>query len=89
MNKTAKRALCVIDPVKVVIENYPEGKVEQIKASYYPQDPESDSQGFAVFARTIILSASDFMEDPPKKYFRFLLVLKCVYVMLMSLNVMK
>lgn len=69
LNKTAKRALCVLDPVKVVIENYPESKVEQIKANFYPQDPESISRNLP-FSREIYIDRSDFMEDPPKKYFR-------------------
>ncbi len=68
-NKTAKRALCVLDPLKVVIENYPEGRVEQLKAHFYPQDPESASREIP-FSREIYIERSDFMEDPPKKYFR-------------------
>ena len=69
LNKTAKRALCVMDPVKIVIENYPEGKVEQIKANFYPQNPESDSREIP-FSRELFIERSDFMEEPPKKYFR-------------------
>lgn len=68
-NKTAKRALCVMDPVKVVIENYPEGKVEWIKANFNPQDPDSGSRELP-FSREVYIERSDFMEDPPKKYFR-------------------
>lgn len=68
-NKTAKRALCVMDPIKIVIENYPEGKVELIKSSFNPQDPESESRELP-FSREIYIERSDFMEDPPKKYFR-------------------
>ena len=68
-NKTAKRALCVLDPIKVVIENYPEGKVEHLKASFLPQDPESDTRDLP-FSRELYIERSDFMEDPPKKYFR-------------------
>ncbi|MCL9684647.1 glutamine--tRNA ligase/YqeY domain fusion protein [Legionella maioricensis] len=69
LNKTAKRALCVMDPVKIVIENYPEGKVEQIKANFYHQNPESPSREIP-FSRELFIERSDFMEDPPKKYFR-------------------
>jgi len=69
LNKTAKRALCVMEPVKIVIENYPEGKVEQIKANFYPQNPESASREIP-FSRELFIERSDFMEDPPKKYFR-------------------
>jgi glutaminyl-tRNA synthetase len=69
LNKTAKRALCVMEPVKIVIENYPEGKIEQIKANFYPQNPESASREIP-FSRELFIERSDFMEDPPKKYFR-------------------
>lgn len=68
-NKTAKRALCVMDPLKIVILNYPEGKVEQIEASFYPQNTESIKRRLP-FSREIYIEKSDFMEDPPKKYFR-------------------
>ncbi|KTD43239.1 glutamine--tRNA ligase/YqeY domain fusion protein [Legionella quateirensis] len=68
-NKTAKRALCVIDPIKIVIENYPEDKVELIKSNFYPQDPDSESRNLP-FSREVYIERSDFMEDPPKKYFR-------------------
>lgn len=69
LNKTAKRALCVMDPIKVVIENYPENKVELIKSSFNPQNPESESRELP-FARELYIERSDFMEEPPKKYFR-------------------
>lgn len=68
-NKTAKRALCVLDPIKVVIENYPENKVEQLTANFYPQDPESPSRTIP-FSRELYIERSDFMEEPSKKYFR-------------------
>lgn len=69
LNKTAKRALCVMHPLKVTIENYPEDKVEMLHASYNPQDPEARTREIP-FSRTIYIERSDFMEDPPKKYFR-------------------
>lgn len=69
LNKTAKRALCVMDPLKVVIENYPEDQVEQLKASYNPQDPEAATRELP-FSRELFIERSDFMEEPPKKYFR-------------------
>jgi glutaminyl-tRNA synthetase len=69
LNQTAKRALCVFDPLKIVIENYPEGKVEQLKAHFYPQDPNSEHRVLP-FTRELYIERSDFMEDPPKKYFR-------------------
>ena len=69
LNTTAKRALCVLDPLKVVIENYPEDLVEEFSASFNPQDPDSGSRVLP-FSREIFIERSDFMEDPPKKYFR-------------------
>ncbi|MGL5742006.1 MAG: glutamine--tRNA ligase/YqeY domain fusion protein [Legionella sp.] len=69
LNRTAKRALCVMDPIKVVIENYPEGKVELLKPAFNPQDPESGTRDLP-FAREIFIERSDFMEEPPKQYFR-------------------
>lgn len=68
-NKTAKRALCVMDPIKVVIENYPEGIVEPLQAHFFPQDPNSPTREIP-FSRELYIERSDFMEDPPKKYFR-------------------
>jgi len=68
-NKTAKRALCVMDPIKIVIENYPADKVEYIESPFNPQDPESDSRVLP-FSQELFIERSDFMEDPPKKYFR-------------------
>ena len=69
LNKTTKRALCVLDPLKIVIENYPESQVEELTAPFYPQDPASSSRVLP-FSREIYIERSDFMEDPPKKYFR-------------------
>ncbi|HAT1924163.1 TPA: glutamine--tRNA ligase/YqeY domain fusion protein [Legionella pneumophila] len=68
-NKTAKRALCVMDPLKIVIVNYPENRVEQLQAAFYPQNPESASRNLP-FSREIYIEKSDFMENPPNKYFR-------------------
>ncbi len=69
LNKTAKRALSVLEPLKIVIENYPENKVEELSVHFNPQDPESESR-IMPFSREIYIERSDFMEDPPKKYFR-------------------
>lgn len=69
LNKTAQRALCVMNPIKVVIDNYPDGKVEYIKSNFLPQDPESESRELP-FSREIYIEQDDFMENPPKKYFR-------------------
>lgn len=69
LNNTAKRALCVLDPIKIVIENYPEDKVELITAAYHGQNPEAGSRSLP-FTKELYIERSDFMEDPPKKYFR-------------------
>lgn len=69
LNTTSKRALCVLSPLKVVIENYPEGKVEQLQAFYHPQDPEAGHRDLP-FSREIYIERSDFMMEPTKKYFR-------------------
>jgi glutaminyl-tRNA synthetase len=69
LNKTTRRTLAVFDPLKVVIENYPQDKVEELKAAYNPQDPASETRVLP-FARELYIERSDFMEDPPKKYFR-------------------
>lgn len=69
LNRTAKRALCVIEPLKIVIENYPENTVEQLHAPFNQQDPESGSRVLP-FTRELYIEQSDFMADPPKGYFR-------------------
>lgn len=69
LNQTAKRALCVLDPIKIVIDNYPEGQVESLKANFHPQDAESQSRDIP-FSRELYIERSDFMEVPSKKYFR-------------------
>lgn len=69
LNNTAKRALCVMDPLKVVIENYPEGKIEELKVAYNQQDPSSATR-ILPFSKEIYVERSDFMEEPAKKYFR-------------------
>lgn len=69
LNKTAKRALCVMDPLKVVIENYPENQVEMLKPLFNSQDLESGTRDLP-FSREIYIERSDFMEEPSKKYFR-------------------
>lgn len=69
LNTTAKRALCVFDPIKIIIENYPEDTVEGLSAHFHPQDLNSESR-ILPFSRELYIERSDFMEDPPKKYFR-------------------
>lgn len=69
LNKKAPRAMTVLRPVKVVIDNYPEGKTEQIEIEVNPED-ESMGKRMVEFSRELYIEADDFMEEPPKKYFR-------------------
>ena len=70
LNHYAPRAMGVLDPLKVVIENYPEEQVEAFDIRTYPQDRESDITHKAPFSREIYIEREDFMEDPPRKYYR-------------------
>ena len=69
LNKRAKRRLGVLNPLKLTIENYPEGQSEEIDAVNNPEDPNAGSRKVP-FSRNIYIDRNDFMEDPPKKYFR-------------------
>jgi glutaminyl-tRNA synthetase len=71
LNKIALRRMVVFDPVKVVITNYEEkiGEVEMLKGEDNPEDPNSDSREIP-FSKEIFIEREDFMENPPKKYFR-------------------
>jgi glutaminyl-tRNA synthetase len=69
LNKTAPRVLAVLNPLKVVITNYPEGQVEWFDAENNPEDPEAGSRQIP-FSREIYIEQDDFMETPPPKYFR-------------------
>jgi glutaminyl-tRNA synthetase len=69
LNKRALRAMAVLRPLKVVIENYPEGKVEWLDAVNNPED-ESQGTRKVPFTRELWIEQADFMENPPKKYFR-------------------
>jgi glutaminyl-tRNA synthetase len=64
------RVMCVVDPIKVVITNYPEGQVEELDASYYPHDVPLTGSRKIPFSRELWIEREDFMEDPPKKFFR-------------------
>jgi len=65
----APRVMGVLRPLKVVIENYPEGQTEELEAPYHPNNPEMGSRKLP-FSREIYVERDDFMEDPPKKFFR-------------------
>ena len=69
LNKKALRRMAVLRPLKVVIENYPEGQVEELEAVNHPDDPAAGIRKIK-FAREIYIEQDDFMENPPKKFFR-------------------
>jgi glutaminyl-tRNA synthetase len=69
LNKTAPRVMGVLRPLRVVIENYPEGQVEELETAVHPDDPSMGTRRVP-FSRVIYLERDDFMEDPPKKFFR-------------------
>ena len=69
LDKSAPRAFAVMDPLKIVIENYPQGQVEQLEAHNHPNDPDMGSRQIS-FCREIYIDRQDFMEEAPKKFFR-------------------
>src|SRR5437867_2337339 len=69
LNKRARRVLGVLNPLKVVIENYPEGKTEELEAVNNPEDPSVGTRKLP-FSRTLYVEQDDFREDPPKDFFR-------------------
>jgi glutaminyl-tRNA synthetase len=69
LNKTAQRRMAVLRPLKVVIENYPEGQVEELEAVNHPDDPAAGTRKIP-FGRELYIEQDDFMENPPKKFFR-------------------
>jgi glutaminyl-tRNA synthetase len=69
LNRTALRRMAVLRPLKVVIENYPEGEAEQLEAINHPDDPAAGTRRIA-FGRELYIERDDFMENPPKKFFR-------------------
>lgn len=69
LNKTANRVMAVLDPVKLVITNYPDGLVEELTADNNPEDESAGSRTLH-FSKTLYIEREDFMENPTKKYFR-------------------
>ncbi|HZW51764.1 MAG TPA: glutamine--tRNA ligase, partial [Rudaea sp.] len=69
LNRAAQRRMAVLRPLKVVIENYPEGKSEELEAINHPDDPAAGTRRIR-FGREIFVEREDFMENPPKKFFR-------------------
>ena len=69
LNKAAQRRMAVLDPVRVVIDNYPEGREEMLEAVNNPENAD-DGTRQVPFCRELYIERDDFMENPPKKYFR-------------------
>jgi glutaminyl-tRNA synthetase len=69
LNQKAPRVMAVLDPLRVVIENYPEALVEELEAENNPEDPAMGHRRLP-FSRVLYIERDDFLEDPPKKYFR-------------------
>ena len=69
LNERAPRVMAVLRPLKVVIDNFPEGRVEELDCPYHPQKPELGSRKIP-FSRVLYIEQDDFMEEPPKKFFR-------------------
>ena len=69
LNKTALRRMAVLNPLKVVIANYPEGQTEYVECVNNPEDPEAGRRKVP-FSREVYIERDDFMEEPPKKFFR-------------------
>ena len=70
LNRRALRRMAVLHPVRLIIDNYPAGRVEEIDAENNPEDPESGSRRIP-FSRELYIEREDFREDPPAKWFRF------------------
>ncbi|MDR1676728.1 MAG: glutamine--tRNA ligase/YqeY domain fusion protein [Tannerella sp.] len=83
LNATARRVAAVIHPVKLILTNYPEGKVERMESVNNPEDPSAGTHEIA-FSRELYIERDDFMEEAPKKYFRLTpgqeVRLRCAYI---------
>jgi glutaminyl-tRNA synthetase len=69
LNKTSPRLMGVLRPLKIVLENYPEDQTEDLEAVNNPEDPAAGTRKVS-FSKTLYIEQDDFMEDPPKKYYR-------------------
>ena len=69
LNKTSPRVTAVLRPVKVIIDNYPQGKIEQLEAVNNPENPAAGTR-LVPFSRELLIEREDFMEEPPKKFYR-------------------
>jgi glutaminyl-tRNA synthetase len=70
LNTKTPRVMAVLDPLKVIIVNIPEGQVDELDAPYFPDDPPKMGHRKIPFTRELFIERADFMEDPPKKFFR-------------------
>jgi len=70
LNTSTKRVMGVLRPLKVVITNYPDGETEEFDAPYFPDDPPKMGSRKVPFSKEIYIEHADFMEDPPRKFFR-------------------
>ena len=90
LNFRAPRVMCVVRPLKVIILNYPEDRVEELDAAYWPRDVPKEGSRKVPFAREILIERDDFMEEPPKGFYRlapgrevrlrYAYIIKCVDV---------
>jgi glutaminyl-tRNA synthetase len=69
LNPVAPRRMCVLDPVKVILDNYPEGLVEKVEGKNHPQNPDMGTR-MLPFSRELYIERADFMENPPRKFHR-------------------
>jgi glutaminyl-tRNA synthetase len=69
LNKQAPRVMAVLHPLKVIIDNFPEDKIEELEAINNPEDPSTGTR-IIPFSRELYIERDDFMEDPPKKFYR-------------------
>lgn len=69
LNSGAQRRICVIDPVKIIIDNFPENHIEEVQGKNHPQNPDMGTRPLP-FTKELYIEKEDFMENPPKKYFR-------------------
>ena len=70
LNRAAPRVMCVLRPLRVEIENYPEGKTEELEAPYFPSDVGVEGSRKVPFSRVLLIERTDFEQDPPKGFYR-------------------
>jgi len=70
LNPTARRVMCVLRPLKIVVDNFPEGEVEELEAPYFPSDIGKEGSRLVPFTRELLIERADFEEAPPKGFRR-------------------